>query len=332
MLDKFVYNPANRELGFTQSEISTLSNCGMKWNLLYNHCLKKTGTFSWALVVGDAFHDAMEQLYRNRGQGFVLKEFKFPIDVILTNNQKAEEHYWRQVLQAMIEAYVIYYKDDFSRWIYTDSDVEEEICIEYMGFKLRGKIDLRFEPAPNRGLHILDHKTTSKIDAEVTAGWDFRFQFMFYLWLDWKSGRNPRGFYTNAVKKPQLRRKNNGTEPVEEFAQRVRTDMIQEPEKYFYRDVLPISSGALKHFEDVVLAPKIARLQILEDSDSKYFHSAPEAQKAIALDMNTDECQRYGAPCQFIDLCRHGWDQHGFEFTQRPAKHEELGSIPDASS
>lgn len=330
MLDTFTFNPANMELGFTQSELSTMSNCGMKWNLLYNHCLKRQGEFSWPLVVGDAFHDGMEQMYATRGQMCTLKDFRYPIDVILTPTQRSEEEYWRQITTILLTTYQQYYHQDFTEFEYDVEDIERTIDLDYQGFKLRGKIDLIFRPAAKQSVYIMDHKTTSRIDPNTAAGWDFRFQFMFYLWCAWKSGMVPRdqlgGFYINAVKKPQLKRKANGSESLEAFVERCRLDIVTDPDKYFYRERLPLTDGALEHFETIVLAPKLARLQLITKGlqQEGSVSILKSAQKAIALDMNTDHCQFYGKPCEFLDLCRHGWDAHGFQYTQRETKHEEL--------
>lgn len=148
--------------------------------------------------------------------------------------------------------------------------------------------------------------------------WDFRFQFMFYPWAARRMGVEVNGFMPTAIKKPELRQKMG--ESVESFAARVRTDMIVDPEKYFYREKQIITKDAMEHFEKFVLAPKVARLQLLSNPDPSF----QPFQQAIAWDMNTDYCQKYGRPCEFIRLCRHGWDKYGFEYEARPNKHEEL--------
>ena len=315
-LTRFIFNSNNLDEGFTQSEISTLSNCGMKWNLGYNIGLRLKGGFSWALAVGSSVHDCIEQMLVSRSPNFVLQPFQYPPGTLLTPAEQDKEYYWRCVVQAMMEAFAIYYKDDWNRE-YDVKDIEMELDIKWQGLRLRGKIDWKMMYA-DLSKYIVDWKTCSRLDKGMTEEWDFRFQFMFYPWAAKQMGMDINGFMPCAIKKPELRVKIG--ESVETFAARVRFDMITDPDKYFYRELLPLTDGAMKHFEDVVLAPKVARLQILADPNP----SLQNIQRAIALDMNTDHCQRYGAPCEFIRLCRHGWDDYGFEYETKHQKHTEL--------
>lgn len=323
-LDKYIFNPANLTEGFTQSEISTLSNCGMLWYYRYNLGLKAKGSFSWALVVGDAVHDAIEQLLASRGEFFTLKEFRYPEGVLLTPTEREKEYYWKCVTQAMMEAYQLYWKKagDFEYDYNTLEDIEMEIDTEFQGFRLRGKLDWKMKPGAHESTFIVDHKTCSRLDKSMAEEWDFRFQFMFYPWAARRMGFEINGFMPNAIKKPELRQKMG--ESVEGFAARVKADMIIDPEKYFYRERQVLTKDSMEHFERRVLRPKIARLQLLANPDP----ALQQVQQAIAWDMNTDYCQKYGRPCEFIRLCRHGWDKFGFEFEQRPAKHEELSGDP----
>lgn len=316
MLNKFVFNPANLSEGFTQSEMTTLDNCGMLWNWRYNLGLRLKNTFSWALVVGSACHDCIEQMLAKHSAEFTLAPFQYPEGTLLTPAEKEKEYYWQCVVQAMMEAWAVYHKDDFNRE-YTMKDIEMELDIVWMGLRLRGKLDWKMQ-YDDGSKYIVDWKTCSRLDKSMAEEWDFRFQFMFYPWAAKQMGMDINGFMPSAIKKPELRQKIG--ESVETFAARVRFDMISDPEKYFYRELLPLTDGAMKHFETQVLAPKVARLQLLANPDP----SLSDLQRAIAHNMNTDYCQRYGRPCDFIRLCRHGWDTYGFEYEQRQNKHDEL--------
>ena len=137
--------------------------------------------------------------------------------------------------------------------------------------------------------------------------------------MKWKAANEElrfNGIYVNAMKKPELRLKKNESLP--EFAQRVFEDMIAEPEKYFYREKLPVTKGALERFEQFTVNPKLAILQFLVDNPEH-----PAAQ-AMMMNKNTDECQKYGgAPCTFIDMCKHGEGMR-FQYEVRDKKHNEL--------
>lgn len=302
--------------GFTQSEISGMG-CMQRWNYSYNQLLHKPGVIKFALMVGTGFHSAMEQFYATGGDRYNVATLQFdPMDIPSVADI-AMLDYWNHVLPVMVQAYAIYYKTDFIKW--KIHSFEREVDITYRGLRFRGKIDLTLNDGD--GNWPLDHKTTSQLSKNVIAGWDFRFQFMFYIWLlskiepDFKI----KGYYVNAVKKPELRVKK--FESVPEFAQRVREDMIMEPDKYFYRERFIITKGMLQHFEDVVVNPKIDILQFVIDNP------AHPLARSLIENKNTDECQKWGGqPCEFIDLCQHG-DKMKFLYKQKEQKHLELEDI-----
>lgn len=302
------------EEGFTQSEFSEMS-CMQRWNYRYNQRLQKPGRIYFPFLIGSIFHEAMEQFYTTAGARVAVATLQFEEGDVPSAGDLEEQSYWNAVLPMMVEAYCIYYKADPIKWKIIR--VEQELDIVYRGFRLRGKIDLTITIDAN-GNWIVDHKTASRFNKDVIAGWDFRFQFMFYIWLLSKT-ENPipiKGYYVNAVKKPELRVKKNESLP--EFAARVRQDMIVEPDKYFYREPYIITKDALAHFEKVVVDPKLTQLQFVIDNPD---HPLSEA---IITNKNTDECQKYGgAPCEFIELCRHG-EKMKFLYRVKPQKHSEL--------
>lgn len=311
----FQLDPAVAADGFTQSEMTLMDTCGKKWYWRYHERLRKKGDFSWALIVGSALHATLEQMYATAGARWAVPALVYPLGTILTGYQEEKERYWQHVLPAMMTAYSQYYAKDFDNFVI--EQIEEKVEIEFMGFLFRGMIDLRFRPVPKDGQWIMDHKSTSRLNLAVTAGWDFRFQFMFYLWLIWKLGRDKvRGYYINGIKKPELRQSKK--ESIAEFAERVRQDMVFEPQKYFYREKLIMTADAMENFEQHVLMPKIIRLQMLTGSHG------PTPAFAVAHNMNTDACQMYNSTCPYIDLCRYGYDSQSFNYEQGLHKHEEL--------
>ena len=299
--------------GFTQSEISDMS-CMQRWNHRYNNLLKKPGVVAFPFIIGSGFHDAMEQFYATAGARVSVATLQFMEGDVPALGDMEELRYWNAVLPMMVEAYQIHYKADPVRW--TIYEIERELDILYRGIRLRGKIDLTINDG--QGNWIVDHKTTSRLNKDVVAVWDFRFQFMFYIWMLSKvePERKLKGYYLNAVKKPELRVKK--TESLEQFAWRVRADMIEEPDKYFYREPFIITRDALQHFEDTVVNPKIDIIQFVVDNPGH-----PLA-RSLVENKNTEECQKYGGkPCEFIELCRHG-EKMDFLYIKKEQKHMEL--------
>lgn len=313
-------HPATFADGFTQSEFSDMS-CMQRWNYRYNQRLHKPGVINFPFMIGSVFHDAMEQFYATKGARVNIATLQFDSMDIPSVADEEELIYWNHVLPCMLEAYQSYYKADPVKWkIYK---IELELSVEFKGFILRAKIDLVIDNG--QGNWIVDHKTTSRLNKFIVAGWDFRFQFMFYIWLLSKTKEfqdlKIKGFIVNAVKKPELRVKKN--ESVPEFAQRVKQDMIIEPDKYYYREPYLVSKGALAHFEKVVVDPKIKILNFLKYSNT--FTELNNLAEAIVTNKNTDECQKYGGkPCEYIEICQHGMDKMGFIFRKREQKHLEL--------
>ena len=301
--------------GFTQSEFDEMGRCSQKWNWRYNHMLEKQGYVSFPLMVGTGFHDSMEQFYLSPDR-VTVATLQLGEGAIPSLQDITDLDYWNHVLPAMVKAYCIYYRDDRNRWKILS--VEEELDVTYDGFRLRGKIDLNIDDGDAEW--TVDHKTVSRLDKDVVAGWDFRFQFMFYLWLKQISRPNPnlKGYYINAVKKPELRIKK--TESVPAFAQRVFEDMTQNPDKYFYRDRYQITSEMLTHFERTVVRHKLAKLKAVLDPNTPI-----DLARAIIQDKNTSECQTFsGAVCPYLELCRFGYEKMGFLYSKKTYKHLEL--------
>ena len=313
-MEHFTMNPERAAEGFTQSEITLMDDCGQKWYYRYHELLRKRGDFSWALLVGSAMHAALEQMYATKGERWAVPSLQFPPGTILSPAQQEKELYWTHVLPAMLTAYSQHYANEFEKFVI--EEIEEKVEVYFEGFTFRGMIDLRFHPISTDGEWIMDHKSASRLTIETTAGWDFRFQFMFYLWLKWKQGKTRlRGYFINGIKKPELRV--GKKETIQAFAERVRQDMVFEPQKYFYREKLIMTADAMTHFERVVLMPKIYRLRQVTGV------YGPELAGAIVHNLNTSHCQAYGIPCEFLPLCRHGQEML-FDYERRDHKHEEL--------
>lgn len=315
---EFLIHPRTISEGFTQSEFSDMS-CMQRWNYRYNQLLYKPGIINFPFKVGSGFHDGMEQFYATSGKRVNIATLQFDEYDIPSLADNDALDYWNAILPVMMEAYQIYYIEDAIKWRILQ--IEREVDLLFEDLRFRGKIDLTLEN--KNGFWIADHKSSSKLNKWTVAGWDFRFQFMFYIWIMSKieTKLKLKGYIVNLVKKTELRIKK--TESLPEFAQRVRQDMIAEPDKYFYRESYIISKDALLHFEKSVLGPKVTKLKYIIENPNH-----PLA-KALMEEKNTDECQKYGGkPCDFIDICRHGSQMLSL-YRTKPQKHLELGSIEE---
>jgi len=314
MNDATRLNPLSFQDGFTQSEIVTMDNCPEKWYRGYNSMLRKRGTFQWYNVYGSAVHASLESFYTRLDGTYELATLQIPADCFLTAADETKLRYYTELLRVQMERYAIYWADDF-----TDYDIqanEQIITVEHQGLILTGKLDLiwakddKFGPA--------DHKTSGLFTPEIFAGWNFRFQFMFYAWLWWQfTGEKPNCIWWNGIKKPMLKQGKN--ESFESFMVRISGDMRMEPDKYLKRQDMPLEDGMLEHFEARILQPKLDKLKLLTDATTSGIII-----ESLARNMNTSECVRFGKTCEFIELCKHGIAAEGHGYITRETKHEEL--------
>lgn len=303
--------------GWTQSEITTYNNCHMLWYWRYGMLLRRKGTLSWASIYGTAFHATVEEMYATKGRRWTPAPLIIPSDVHMTADRLREKEYWENVLAIQTECYAQHYADDFT--MFQVEHLERDVDINWKGIRLRGKLDLTFLAITSGLLWLMDHKTTKDLTLRQVAGWDFRFQFMFYLWLalQLEPDKPIVGYYINAVKKPTIRQKQG--ENMASFLARLRGEMNAEPEKYYYREPLMLTRTSMEYFERVILGPKLFGINLLTNDEVSDI-----IKENLVKDPNTDYCQRYGVPCEFLPLCQHGMELEGFQYEPRSAKHEEL--------
>lgn len=318
--DKTQLNPDSLAQGFTQSELVLMDACQEKWYRQYNQMLRQRGTFEWWSVYGTAVHTSLQSYYAYGDGRYELATLQIPEDVILTAADESKLIYYRELLRIQIERYARFWIEDFTDFKIVRN--EEIIKVHHEGIDFSGKLDLVIEDTEQR-TGPMDHKTSAMFTPEIFAGWNFRFQFLFYAWLWWKhSGELPNTIWWNGIRKPQLRQKQN--EPQESLMVRIEQAMVQVPEDYLKRQMLPIDDplAYLKHFEKRILGPKLSRLRLLTEPTTSGIII-----ESLARNMNTSNCVRFGKPCEFIKLCEHGWKAEGMSFVQRENKHEELEEL-----
>lgn len=313
----FVINLALIGEGITQSEMQTWDDCSELWYLRYNLMLQSRGRFSWALTYGSWIHAALEEFYLTKGKRWhidpIIKDKQF-----LPQKTLADFDYWARLAEIQMSVYAAHYKGDFTFW--KVKKVEHIVDLEFEGIRLKGMIDLLVKSNVHGGYYVVDHKTTGRLDMQTVLGWDFRLQFMFYCWLAkklWGEDFPIKGYYINAMKKPQLRKGVN--ESVDAFLQRVQTDMLASDEKYFYRDRLVLKKHAMQRFEDTILRPKLFRVKLLMNPKT-----SDSVKASIIRNKNTGHCLSYGQPCEFLNMCKNGMKVELPLFRKRAVKHQEL--------
>lgn len=321
--------------GLTQSEIMERCNCPRKHMFRYILQLKRQGSFSWALLTGGAVHTLLEEHYKLLQEGseglLVPKavEFDFEPDIILDPTQHEEYKYWQFVSGLLVHRHNLFYQErDSNLKIH---NVEHSADVEYRGLRLRGKIDLVASGEGKPRFWIMDHKTTSDINDLKLEGWQFRFQFLFYSWL-WKQIiERPSGTFVNMLKKPRQMRMR--MESIEAFINRINTDMLAEPLKYFRREWIPLDDDILDRFQRYTLDPVITKFLIIQEmaTDNEFDRRFTDLEKqSMLLEANTDHCISWNVKCEFLNLCKDNFQDYAVEFIRRHIKHPELGPRPTA--
>lgn len=305
-------HPRTLSEGITQSELSILDECPIKWNFNYNNLLTKSGKFNWSFWVGSAWHSFQEH-WRTNLQ-CPLNEHWGDDNFYGINRDTAweeEYEYWKGILPTYQKVYAKHFAGE-EKLEY--SLIEEELSTNFMDFKLRGKLDL----VSDNLRFIRDFKTTSSAWLISPNGWHFKLQFMFYCWLmskcypGWTD--KPFNFQLDIMQKPNL--KQTKKENLQQHIQRVCKDIQDQPEKYFIRETKQILPENIAHFEKTVLAPKLERIALVVEN--------PELALPIITNPNTNVCNTYGYQCDFFEICERGWDAGKFFFEQRKYKHQEL--------
>lgn len=307
--------------GFTQSEMQTWDNCPEMWYLRYMLMLEKKNSNNWATIYGSWIHSSLEEYYASGGRRWSWNPEVTHPPKIRNQQWEVDYEYYSKIGETQMKIYTSHYRHDKKLLKPLKGGTEFIADIEFEGFRLKGMMDVVAEHT-GKGINIhMDHKTSSRLDRSIVMGWDIRFQFMFYIWLlskakpEWKV----KGFMPNGFKKPQLKRGPNET--MKEFCKRLDKHMREEPEKYFYRELMLLKKGQLDHFETTILRPKLFRLGLLLNPKTP-----KEVKIAIARNKNTDMCVKYGAKyaCQFLDLCHRGFAASKEFYQKRNVKHVEL--------
>jgi PD-(D/E)XK nuclease superfamily len=326
--------------GLTQSEIMLRSNCTRKWYFRYVQMLKRKGGFSWSLLFGDLVHRMLEahyhELTRCQRQKIPFNydinscsfEFEFPDDVLLNPDQYEEERYWRNLAKTYLRRYAEHYRERDAK-LHVIAN-EHSVDVKFRGFHLLGKIDLAVKETYGGGHWIVDHKTTYDINRKLLAGWQFRFQFLFYAWLYWRRTTiYPAGVYVNAIKKPAERRSIRKQESIDKFIKRIEDNIQLDPEKYFLRERLPLDKKTLPRFEKLTLDPILRQFEWIKHYAQKYASDDysiinNEDLMSLLISINTDHCHTYNTPCEFIDLCTNSFQDFSGEYITRDIKHPEI--------
>lgn len=311
---------------FTQSELGTWDQCAYKWYLQYAHRLEPVSGWAKPLVLGTAIHASLANFYRGDN---TIVPCTLPEGGSYTLDDEKDLEFLNIIQEAMMEIYFEFYADDLKLFKLDTENIEQviEVEFEYKGviIRLKGTIDLI--QCKLKQL-VIDHKSAFRFDEGLKDSWRMKFQFMFYVWLAFNSPtfrkKSPAKFMVNGIKKPELKLKQN--ESLSAFGFRIRDDMRQFPEKYFWREEMNFDLNTIKRFENEHLFPKLDRIVDLV-VDRKADRRWPEGKNYLAINKNTDACYNFNKPCAFLPICKSSFAENADKYRQRQEKHNNYITI-----
>lgn len=303
--------------GITQSQIVNWLLCRKKADLSLRELLSAQGEKE-ALVWGTLAHEVLDMLYTRIQEGKITpKQFNVGASVqaavdkymaryndahmaIEPNDLQTIEKCAEEV-EILLRCYKEFWVDDLQQKRFVPVAVEKEfrLPVRVAGriIPLRGKIDMVAKL--NKGkppLWIVEHKFRQRVDNSASDVISADFQVQFYLFVVRSLFQErPGGVLYNVTRRPLLRQKKN--ESPSTFANRIRKDVQDRPEHYFFRWQVQAEVDDMQDFRKELLA-------ILEEIVEWY-----EGRRRSFK--NTAGCT---SPyrCQFIPVC-HQNDSSGFD-------------------
>jgi len=313
---------------WTSSSLGLWRSCKRKWFWKYIMRLIPR-VKDKNLVIGSIFHECVAQWYRGRRSsmqsitanytkqlqdyfaaksGFYSQEDVDAFDVAINN------------FGGMMLAYAEQYDQDRRLWKIKRNLIEKQFLVACGDFDFGGKIDLVLD---NKEQAVVEHKTTSKIRTGYVERLPLDTQIRAYMFGS-RHGLNVKTqtVLYDVVAKSKWRRKSN--ESVEEFSLRNAKRYMAEPNKFFYREPIPVTKDALASFEFE-----------LHQTHGEYKQLIRSLKSDGLLDprnwgSNDKICDQYFKQCEFLSLCLEGLDKgtaRGFD--QNKDMHEELDKDED---
>lgn len=281
---------------WTSSRLKAYQTCPMKEALRYRKNLAPIGR-KQALSIGTAIHKGIEMW--DEEAGIEALSFPFPS----TQEEADEQEVARTTVLGLLRGY-------YQTFAPFEVHVPELSFYLPMRtgkrssriFEIAGKID---DIATINGQNwIVEYKTASKLDGSYFDRLYVDSQITMYMTAAERLGFNPVGVIYRVLRKPQIRR--GKTESVEQFLNRLESDIASRPDFYFMEKRLYRSKADLADFEQM-LYQEAKLANTMYKQDRCYKHSTA--------------CSVYGA-CEYLPLCMGEAGAEALYETREP--HEEL--------
>lgn len=242
--------------GITQSMLMAFMKCRREFVLKLNRwsLTEKRTVFANGTITHEVL-DRVYTFYKNEGK----LPSKAKIKKWCDNFDKEEDHKdWlpedKQELAELYKlvAYVIcteyvrhYRKIDFVPGRITGAEIEFDV--EWKGYRLRGKRDLRFQLRPGEDW-IMETKTMARIEPDaIRDKLTFDFQNLYYVTAEEiENNTTVHGVLYNVVRNPG--QKTKAGESIQQYANRLRREIRKNPSHYFLRFPQPYTEQDKKQF------------------------------------------------------------------------------------
>lgn len=272
------------------------------------------------LMVGSAFHEAMEHLYTSP------KEWSSDIPVGIRDELEQERvenadfydadefaklETGMEAFVGMANGYADHYMDE--ALALEGHSVEQEFLLDMGDFDLSGSIDLLMDDG------IMEHKTVSKLSEPYIRRLPMDTQIRCYLY----GAQNyfdvdARRVTYNVVRKAGLKQKRG--ENTRDFHLRIQDDYVARPEHYFHREVLLFNDGDLEAFEH--------ETQQTHEEFCRLAYESDDPRDPRTWGISDQQCNAYFRMCEFFNCCTVGLDEAtAVVFDQRDSVHQELNTI-----
>jgi hypothetical protein len=317
------FAPKRTEVGLTRtltnSARTTFIRCRRRFFYSYEERLSPKGV-AVPLVVGSAFHKAMEEWYspkakpspalKRLGMHRADMEIAPHLKELLPPATLERLEVARGMMQGLLSAY-------YDKYVVEDRKNWEILVVERPfsvpldgGWTADGKFDVLFRNKKTGKIYVLEHKTTSMLSEDYVGRLPLDDQIHQYAFgAKHFTGEKIAGVVYNVVQKSRLRQKKN--ESFEEFCKRVEDDYSTDPGRYFWRGTLMIPTWSMKRFKEQ-LAVSVQEIESARERGKDYYY------------LNTNHCFQFGQ-CPFVQLCTSNEAQDALvHFDRRKDHHPEL--------
>lgn len=251
-----------RRDGITQSLQSAFQCCPLRFLLAINRWVPIAGESVFEF--GNIYHEMLDQSFKDR---------KAPSKAILKGRLKryakkrekelsavALSEFDRQLglSEMILQEYYEYYSDDFDDMLIEGP--EEIFDVDFEGYRLRGKKDLRFRWKNKDSIWLMEHKTKGRIEEDILEDTlNFDLQNMFYLLADdIQYEEDMENIYYNIIRNPG--HKQGKDESFEEYLERIRKQIKKDPSYFFIRYECSYKKPNKKRFRE----EELIKLNLIE--------------------------------------------------------------------